>query len=459
MPGTVDQANRSTPASRALINASIPRPSVERISGEHLIDKVKAPMPVPSSPPIGQPRGSWRLGFALAWACCLASPLTAQVVTPEMLEAARNHLVDDVLEPAGITSPRVLEAIRSTDRHELIPQRLWNEAYVDSSLPIGEQQTISSPFIVASMTQILDPQPTDKVLEIGTGSGYQAAVLSPLVDHVYTIEIVERLGRKAEQDLKRLGYDNISVRVGDGFLGWPEAAPFDKIIVTCSPESVPQPLVDQLREGGTMVIPVGERYQQTLYLMRKVDGQLEQTKLEPTLFVPMTGQAEQQRQQLPDPARPRLINGDFEATGDRADDVPGWYYGRQVEQVAGDAAKGNGFVRFRNDTLGRDSHLMQGLALDGRKVKRIRLTAQVRMDGVVPGPEQFDKPVVALTFYDAERRELGTQVLGPYRGTMRWTGQAREIRVPVDTREAIVRIGLFGATGTADFDEVSLTPR
>jgi protein-L-isoaspartate(D-aspartate) O-methyltransferase len=353
----------------------------------------------------------------------------------------------------------VLDAIRQTPRHELIPQRLWDQAYVDSSLPIGDQQTISSPFIVASMTQVIDPQPTDKVLEIGTGSGYQAAVLSPLVDQVYTIEIVERLGRKAEQDLRRLGYENVSVRVGDGFKGWPEAAPFDKIIVTCSPESVPEPLVEQLREGGLMVIPVGERYQQTLYLLHKVDGKLEEKRLEPTLFVPMTGEAETQRNQQPDPLHPALINGDFEVTGEQPVDIPGWYYGRQVEQISGDAAVGKGFIRFQNSTPGRDSHLMQGVGLDGRSVKRVRLAARARTQRVELGQGPQDKPVVAITFYDSQRRELGTQWLGPFRGTTRWTSHARELRVPIDTREAIVRVGLFGATGTADFDEILLEPK
>src|SRR3990172_12411296 len=143
------------------------------------------------------------------------------------------------------------------------------------ALPIGDQQTISPPFVVAYMTQEVDPQPTDRVLETATGSGYQAAVLSPLVRNVYTIEIVEPLGKRAARTLKKLGYKNVFVKVGDGYQGWPDAAPFDKIIVTCSPEKVPQPLVDQLRDGGLMVIPVGERYQQTLYSMRKANGELQ----------------------------------------------------------------------------------------------------------------------------------------------------------------------------------------
>src|SRR3990172_6053762 len=180
------------------------------------------------------------------------------------------------------------------------------------ALPIGDQQTISPPFVVAYMTQEIAPHPTDRVLEIGTGSGYQAAVLSPLVRDVYTIEIVEPLGRRAARTLKRLGYKNVFAKVGDGYLGWPDAAPFDKIVVTCSPEKVPQPLVDQLREGGLMVIPVGERYQQTLFLMRETGGKLQSEALRPTLFVPMTGAAEEKRRVQPDPTNPQLTNGNFE---------------------------------------------------------------------------------------------------------------------------------------------------
>ncbi|MFN9954469.1 MAG: protein-L-isoaspartate(D-aspartate) O-methyltransferase, partial [bacterium] len=184
----------------------------------------------------------------LKWICFCVF-LTIPCVTTfgqgkDNYEQRRQRLVRDVLIPSGIKEQRVIDAMLATERHRFVPESLRERAYFDMALPIGDAQTISSPLIVATMTQALKTEPTDKVLEIGTGSGYQAAVLSPLVKHVYTIEIVESLGLSAQKLLKDLGkYDNVTVKVGDGFLGWPEFAPFDKIIVTCSPEDVPQPLV------------------------------------------------------------------------------------------------------------------------------------------------------------------------------------------------------------------------
>jgi protein-L-isoaspartate(D-aspartate) O-methyltransferase len=174
-------------------------------------------------------------------------------------------------------------------RHEFVPPDLRARAYADHPLPIGYEQTISQPFIVAFMTEQLEPQRTDKVLEIGTGSGYQAAVLAELVGTVYTIEIVEPLARRAAADLKRLGYTNVLVRAGDGYQGWPEAAPFDAVIVTCAPEQVPPPLVDQLKEGGRMIIPVGPIGNQQLHVLRKQAGKVECRAVLPVRFVPMTG--------------------------------------------------------------------------------------------------------------------------------------------------------------------------
>lgn len=206
----------------------------------------------------------------------------------------RARMVDRQLKGPGrnIGDERVLEAMRTIPRHEFVPAEIRHLAYEDRPLPIGFEQTISQPYIVAFMTEKLEPKPTDKVLEIGTGSGYQAAVLSPLVKEVYSIEIVEPLAERASEVLARLGCKNVHTRAGDGYKGWPDKAPFDAVIVTCSPTHVPQALVDQLKEGGRMIIPVGKRWSQKLYLLRKVDGTVKQTAVLDVLFVPMTGKAE-----------------------------------------------------------------------------------------------------------------------------------------------------------------------
>jgi protein-L-isoaspartate(D-aspartate) O-methyltransferase len=178
-------------------------------------------------------------------------------------------------------------------REEFIPVDVRADAYEDGPLPIGYDQTISQPYIVAFMTEQLRPKPSDRILEIGSGSGYQAAILAELVGDVYTIDIVEPLTKTAEATLQRLGYNNVHIKVGDGYKGWPEAAPFDAIIVTCAPEKVPQPLVDQLKDGGRMVIPVGERFAQQLYLLEKKNGQLKESITLPVRFVPMLREAKE----------------------------------------------------------------------------------------------------------------------------------------------------------------------
>jgi protein-L-isoaspartate(D-aspartate) O-methyltransferase len=208
---------------------------------------------------------------------------------------ARRRMVERHLVERGIKDPRVLEAFRTVPRHRFLPPESQRLAYDDESIPIGEGQTITPPFDVALMTEALQPKPTDRVYEVGTGSGYQSAILSRLVKDVYSVEIHPPLGKRAAEVHKALGYTNIHTRIGDGYAGWPDAAPFDAVIVTCAPEKVPGPLVEQLKEGGRMVIPLGDRFNQMVYLKEKRGGKLVDVReLRPTLFVPMTGRAQRE---------------------------------------------------------------------------------------------------------------------------------------------------------------------
>jgi protein-L-isoaspartate(D-aspartate) O-methyltransferase len=237
------------------------------------------------------------LALAAGLNCCESNPLAA-MKTAETAEdsytAARKQMVAEQLAAPSrdITNRRVLQAMASVPRHEFVPEAQRHLAYVDGPLPIGFGQTISQPYIVALMTQQLDPQPGHRVLEIGTGSGYQAAVLSQLVKEVYSIEIIDAIATRAATDLKRLGYHNVFVRAGDGHKGWPDKAPFDSIIVTCAPEHIPQPLIDQLKEGGRLVIPVGPPLHQELYVLEKHDGKVLKRDVLAVRFVPMTGKGQ-----------------------------------------------------------------------------------------------------------------------------------------------------------------------
>lgn len=199
----------------------------------------------------------------------------------------RLDMVKTQLRARGINDETVLTAMQVVPRHTFVPEPWREYAYTDSPLPIGYEQTISQPYIVAFMTEALQVQPSDKILEIGTGSGYQAAVLAELADSVYTIEIVEPLGTRARAVLDSLGYDNVRVKIGDGYQGWPEHAPFDAVIVTASPAEIPKPLQEQLREGGRMIIPMGESARQSLVLVEKVQGRMRRTEVLPVRFVPL----------------------------------------------------------------------------------------------------------------------------------------------------------------------------
>lgn len=210
--------------------------------------------------------------------------------TGDDLAQARAQMVEHQLTARGIRDVRVLQAFRQVERHRFVPPEYLSLAYGDHPLPIGHDQTISQPYIVALMTELVAVDSTDKVLEVGTGSGYQAAILSLLASRVYTIEILKPLAESARTRLEQLGYSNVTVRAGDGFRGWEEEAPFDGIIVTAAPTEIPPPLIEQLADGGRLVIPVGDHWQELILLTRDGDN-IERTSITPVRFVPMTGEA------------------------------------------------------------------------------------------------------------------------------------------------------------------------
>jgi protein-L-isoaspartate(D-aspartate) O-methyltransferase len=233
----------------------------------------------------------------LVWVGLLALGVA---IAEDRYQSARAELIAEIEDDVRATAlhlgkdaldPRVLEALGRVPRHEFVPEAQRRFAYENRPLPIGHGQTISQPYIVAIMTDLIGPEPDHRVLEIGTGSGYQAAVLAELVDAVYTIEIIEPLGRGGKARLQGLGYDNVTVRLGDGYYGWPEAGPFDAIVVTAAASHVPPPLLSQLKPSGRMIIPVGSRFltQQLLLIEKEADGRIRTRQLLPVRFVPLTG--------------------------------------------------------------------------------------------------------------------------------------------------------------------------
>lgn len=372
---------------------------------------------------------------------------------------ARLKMVSEYIEREGVTNPQVLASMRQVPRHEFCTAPFRKDAYADAALPIGEKQTISPPFVVAYMTQTIDPQPEDRVLEIGTGSGYQAAVLSNIVKEVYSIEIVESLGKSAAERLARLKYTNVKTKIGDGYLGWKEYAPFDKIIVTCSPESVPQPLIDQLKEGGRLLVPLGERYQQVFHQFEKKNGKLEEKTLISTLFVPMTGESESKRQVKPDPLHPKLLNGGFEDDDNEDGYADHWHYQRLTTLVDGDAPEGRRCILFESEDHSRMAQALQACAIDGTKVGTLQFRLRYKTDGVVSGVQSHESAALVIHFYDETRKNFENAVIGPWANTHDWTTAAKNIAVPIKAREMIVRIGLNGAAGKLWLDDISMTPK
>ena len=218
------------------------------------------------------------------------NPALAQ---PDPYEARRLRMVEQDIEARGVKDALVLKAMRKVQRHLFVEQSLWPKAYNDHPLPIGEGQTISQPYVVALMTEALALRGNERVLEVGTGSGYQAAILAEIVKEVFTIEIRPEIYTKVRERLQKLGYQNIRTKQGDGYLGWPEYAPFDAIIVTASPNHIPPPLLTQMKEGGRLIIPLGRTtFYQNLTLVTKKGGKVEVKELAPVTFVPLIGEGQ-----------------------------------------------------------------------------------------------------------------------------------------------------------------------
>jgi len=232
--------------------------------------------------------------FCLVFSFLISSQNCESKKTKDDWKMKREIMVKEQIEARGIKDPLVLQAMRKVERHLFVPAQYQDSAYNDYPLPIGNGQTISQPYIVAFMTEQLALKGGEKVLEIGTGSGYQAVILAEIAGEVYTIEIICELAESAKKRIEQMGYKNVFVRCADGYQGWPEKAPFDGIIVTAAPDHIPEPLIAQLKPGGRMIIPVGEFYQELILVKKLLDGRIEKQSVLPVRFVPMRGEAEKE---------------------------------------------------------------------------------------------------------------------------------------------------------------------
>jgi protein-L-isoaspartate(D-aspartate) O-methyltransferase len=410
-----------------------------------------------------------RVGYSLALACSTALSI---VIVPtgrlwaetpsarqggDALATLRRAMVERDVVAVGVKNRAVLAALRATPREEFLAPEYRSLAYEDLALPIGHGQTTPAPGVVAALVERLDVRPGEKVLEIGAGCGYQTALLSRLASKVYAIEIVPELGKSAAERLDRLGYHNAKIQIGDGYQGWAEHAPFDKIVVACSPESVPPPLVEQLREGGRMLVALGDRHQQTLYSLKKVHGQLTATTLEETFTSAMSGVASAVRSPEDDAPLTPLANVGFELETLRAGKPDGWHSLRQA-RLDSTVLAGHGYrcLTFANRQPGRSAGAMQGMAVDGRRIQSLDVSAWIRCQQAQSGKTPTQLPRISLTFLDDNQQPITEEALGPWDGTFAWRQVRSEVLVPPQTRMALIAIGLFGAVGEASFDDIEL---
>jgi len=387
---------------------------------------------------------------------CCAFPLAAE----EQADAygdARTTMVDADLSGNGIGNERLLKAMRTIPRHRFCLPEDQKHAYADQSLPIGHKRKLASPYVTAGLIELLDPRPNDRILELGTGSGYQAAILSQLATDVYSVESIEELGKASASLLKELKCKNVHTRIGDTLEGWPEAAPFDRILFTSCSGTVPAALIDQLRERGKVVVDAVCGNEELFHLFEKQHGRLVALKVWSPFSIANADNLKQHRDEKQSPNKSEIENGDFELSEDGK--ATGWYFQRQAALAEDREAPNNHVLTFENKEPGRHAQAIQEVAIDGRAVVSLRLS--VRAKGLeIHNSSSADKPSMVIRFYDAHQRPITVEpsaILGPWRGTFGWETYTCVSSVPKTTRKALVVISMGGATGRLTVDDAQLS--
>lgn len=391
-----------------------------------------------------------------------ANPKVRKNEARPLIPEARKMVEREILPQHEWEDPIVLSAIMRTARDRFVPASYKKTAFRDLAVPLGRSRYQQAPSLLAYMTEELDVRPDEKVLHIGTGSGYYTAVLSLLAKEVYTVELDETLGNRASQTFEKLAYTNIYTKIADGYDGWEEHAPFDRIVFTCSPETVPEPLVKQLREGGVMIVPLGEPFRQVLYRCKKKGEELQKEFLLPYPFELMEGEAQSRRQTKPDPERPELSNGHFERFHENGEPY-GWFsMTNAIVREVPDAPEGRHFLKLEVNSFSSDearfARAEQSFALEGKNVSRLHLEAFLRGDRLetLSARNVRASASMILLCYDESDRLLQRYDLAPVSGSFDWKAFQCEISVPKKTKKATLILTLSDRTGTLEFDALSV---